>query len=95
MHELAHIICEHQPDRQLELNGIGLPLRDHDPEHEAEAEWLGACLQIPREGLLWALRKGMKPSEIAEHYKASLKMTNYRIGITGAKIQIERARRYY
>lgn len=95
MHEIAHILCEHEPNIPLELNGMNLLLRDHNAEHEAEAEWLGGCLQLPREGLIWALKKGMSSNAIADNYGASLKMTNYRIGKSGAKIQVDRGRKYY
>ncbi len=95
MHEIAHILCEHKPSVPLHLNGMSVLLRDHNPEHEAEAEWLGGCLQLPREGLIWALKQGMTNKDIADNYKASLPMTNYRIGKSGAKIQVERAKKYY
>lgn len=95
MHEIAHILCEHEPSVPLEQNGINLLLRDHNSEHEEEAEWLGGCLQLPREGLIWALKQGMSSKDIAENYRASLTMTNYRIGKSGAKIQVDRGRKYY
>ncbi len=95
MHEIAHILCEHEPNVPLGLNGMSLLLRDHNAEHEAEAEWLGGCLQLPREGLIWALKKGMTNRDIADNYQASLTMTNYRIGKSGAKIQVDRAKKYY
>lgn len=95
MHEISHIICGHEPTIPIEIGNLNLFMRDHNPEHEAEAEWLGACLQLPREGLLWALKRGWSANEIANNYGASLSMTNYRIGITGVKYQIERSRKYY
>ncbi len=95
MHEIAHILCKHEPSVPLKSNGLNLLLRDHNPEHEAEAEWLGGCLQLPREGLIWALKQGMSSEEIAENYGASLPMTNYRIGKSGAKIQVNRGKAYY
>ena len=95
MHEIAHILCGHEPKIPLETHGINLPLRDYNAEHEAEAEWLGGCLQLPREGLIWALKNGMSVEEIAKNYHASLKMTKYRIGKSGAKIQVDRGRKYY
>ncbi len=94
MHEIAHILCGHEPNVPLERFGINLLLRDYNLEHEAEAEWLGGCLQLPREGLVWAIKGGMSSKDIAENYRASLKMTNYRIGKSGAKIQVDRARKF-
>lgn len=89
MHELAHIICNHEivvPD------GIVLPsyMRYYDKSQEAEAEYLGAALQLPRECLVWALTKGnMSKREISTNYSASLQMVNYRINTTGIRNQIK------
>lgn len=95
MHELAHIICGHKID-QAKLNlGLSGFLRDYNEEQENEAEWLGACLQLPRPALLWALKKRMSQQEIADYFNASLEMTRYRINITGVKSQIHYTKQYY
>jgi Zn-dependent peptidase ImmA (M78 family) len=63
-------------------------MRDYDKQQEEEANYLGSALQITREGLLWALKKRMEISEIAEHYNASPSMVTLRINSTGVKKQL-------
>ncbi|MBL1232569.1 MAG: ImmA/IrrE family metallo-endopeptidase [Flavobacteriales bacterium] len=88
MHELAHIICEHKIPIEKINTGLTGFLRNHDQEQEDEAEWFGACLQLPRPALLWALKQRMTEEQIAEHFNASKQMVRYRIGITGVKKQL-------
>lgn len=61
-----------------------------DAAQEAEAAYLGGCLQIPREGLLWALRRHMSTAEIARHFGASELMVRYRRNVTGVDRQVAR-----
>ena len=91
MHEIAHIICKHAAVNS-EINGS---LRSYDKEQEEEARYMGACLQITRVGLLWALRRGMTREQIAKHFLASIDLVRYRQNVPGADKQIarERARR--
>ncbi len=42
MHEIAHILCKHEPSYLLHSK------RSYGPQEE-EAQWLGACLQLPRD----------------------------------------------
>lgn len=89
MHELAHIICEHEI---VVPEGVVLPsyMRYYDKTQEAEAEYLGSALQLPRECLVWALTTGnMSKNEISTNYSASLQMVNYRINTTGIRKQIK------
>ena len=89
MHELAHIICEHDiiiPEDHV------LPdyMRYYNKYQEAEAKYLGSCLQLSRDCLLWALTKrGMNKTEISEYYVASLQMVNFRINLTGLSKQLK------
>ena len=77
MHELAHLILEH-PLECIYFAPDGTFTRDFDSTVEAEAAYLGSCLQIPRRGLLWALQKGMSDKEVAHHFGASLEMVHWR-----------------
>ena len=96
MHEMAHIICEHDPIGFKTLPGFPFPFREYRMEDEKEAEWFGACLQIPRDGLLWVMRQGMRTNEkIAEHFVASLEMVRFRRNKTGVDHQLQRARQKY
>lgn len=92
MHEMAHVLCEHKVDPEIKETGLAGLLRHHNQEQENEANWFGGCLQLPREALIWALKKNMTNTEIALYYKASEEMVKYRIGVTGVKIQISRMR---
>ena len=77
MHEIAHLLLEHPLERvylaQDDRNG-----RAFNPRIEAEAAYLGSCLQIPRRGLYWAVQKGMTDEEIALHFGASRALVRWR-----------------
>lgn len=77
MHELSHLILNHPPER-IYFATDGTFTRDFDPKKEAEAAYLGSCLQIPRRGLLWAVQMKMNSEEIANHFGASLEMVHWR-----------------
>lgn len=79
MHELAHVILEHQP---IQIN-TSLWKREYRQKDEAEATYLGGCLQIPKRGLDWCLQKKMTNDQIANHFGASLEMVQYRRNMTG------------
>lgn len=93
MHEVAHILCGHEVSEERKSTGLSGFLRNHDEEQENEAEWLGACLQLPRPALLWALKRRMKLDQIAEHFSASVEMVRYRINVTGVKKQLSYMRK--
>lgn len=76
MHEVAHVLCGHKGDC-LQLNA-DISLRVHNEDHEQEAKWLGATLQIPEDGIFRHVRAGRSSAEIAEIYGASLPMVTYR-----------------
>lgn len=90
MHELAHIICTHPRTRIVSIPGVPFPMREYHPDHEEEAIWLGACLQLPRDGLLWARRQGMDTEQIASYYGASREQVRYRLNTTGVEQQLRR-----
>lgn len=88
MHELAHIICEHKIPEEKNKLGLSGFLRNHDQEQEDEAEWFGSSMQLPREALLWSLKRRMSNNEISIYYNASIEMVRYRINISGVKRQL-------
>jgi hypothetical protein len=63
-------------------------MREFDKQQEEEASYLGSALQIPREGLIWALKKGMDLEAVADHFKASTAMVSHRVNTTGVKRQL-------
>ena len=92
MHELAHIICDHQEPAVQRAIPIPSILRNYDRVAEEEAAYLGGCLHIPREALLHCLKMKMSEAQIAEKYAASLDMVRYRIKVTGVQFQSDRWR---
>jgi IrrE N-terminal-like domain len=92
MHELAHAACDHQLEGlESALAGCVLPLRKYNDVQEAEAECLGAILQLPQKALFHyhhILKK--TPDEISEAFNASKKMVNFRLSTSGVtKIKLK------
>ncbi|WP_427157235.1 ImmA/IrrE family metallo-endopeptidase [Aliinostoc sp. HNIBRCY26] len=83
MHEFGHLLLRHKIVR-FDPN-TELPLRRQSDEDEAT--YLGGCLQIPRRGLLWAVQRQMKQTEIAIHFHASEEMVRFRSNFTGVNIR--------
>lgn len=92
MHELAHILCEHEPSKLVQIDPSIPVLRTFDPVQEDEAIWLGGCLQLPRPALLWAIRRGMDNTAIEKHFCASDDIVRYRRQITGVDRQLSSQR---
>ncbi len=90
-HELAHIILNHtSDDTQWSPEGV-LFRNSFDEEQEDEANWLAACLLLPRQGLLQAYRRQPRPDELARHFGVSQKLVNWRLRMTGITRQARRA----
>lgn len=85
MHEIAHAICEHElKELETVLMGCVIPLRNYDSEQEAEAECLGACLQLPQKALFhYYYIKKKTTEEISQIFNASKKMVEYRLRLSG------------
>ena len=90
MHEISHIVCKHEPSKFMAFNNMAFSLRTCDAEQEEEADWLCGCLKLPRDGLLWAVRRKMSNSKIADHFVTSLEMVQWRRNKTGVDRQLKR-----
>ncbi len=91
MHELAHIELRHAPAR-VEVSETGLLLlSDYSDEQEQEADWLGAALLLPRDGLVRFRSGGKSTIEIANHYGVSEPLCEWRLRMTGVEVQMRRA----
>lgn len=90
-HELAHLLLEHTV-RNVETVG-NFKFLTCDSEQEEEADWLGACLLLPRPILYAAAHKGLGPAEIAERYNTSESMARFRLNMSGVLMQVARQRR--
>ena len=91
MHEIAHVLCNHNPGGIIQPPGFPFPMRTFNREQEDEATWLGGCLQLPRTCLLWGVSKGLRDDEIASHFGASVPLVLYRRRVTGVDRQLSRA----
>ena len=93
MHELAHIELRHSPARvEVSLTGM-LLLSDYSDEQEQEADWFGAALLVPRDGLMKLRAARKTPTEIAAHFGVSEALCQWRIHSTGVDTQLRRAHR--
>ena len=93
MHELAHIELRHSPAR-VEVSESGLLLlSDYSDEQEQEADWFGAALLLPREGLVRLRAARKSPAEIAAHYGVSEALCQWRLRTTGVETQMRRSHR--
>lgn len=87
MHEIAHILCNHEIPEQYKNMSLPFAMPYHNDQQEAEAAYLGAALQLSKPCLFWALKRDMTYSNMAEHYNASVEMVKYRINISGVGFQ--------
>jgi hypothetical protein len=71
----------------MPLNDLCLP---EAVRRERRSEWLGGCLQIPRETILYLVRRGYDNPAIAEQFEASEDMARFRRNMTGVDRQIAR-----
>jgi Zn-dependent peptidase ImmA (M78 family) len=85
-HEISHCLLEHPPGPLVSAEGC----RYWDPQLEAEAEWLGAALLVPRDGGLRLAKRGWDIGTIADHYNVSETLCRWRLQQTGVLKQIER-----
>lgn len=93
MHELAHIELRHSPAR-VEVSESGLLLlSDYSDEQEQEADWLGAALLLPREGLVRLRATRKSAAEIAAYYGVSEALCQWRLRTTGVETQMRRSHR--
>lgn len=88
MHEMAHVILNHEPAR-IDVSPDGLMLMDnYDPSQEAEADWLSAALLLPREALLQQLRAGNTIDQAASFFGVSVELARMRRDRTGIARQL-------
>lgn len=90
MHEVAHFVLNHVPVR-VDVSPTGLLLlSDYSDEQEAEADWLGAALLVPRDALLAKRRSGGSVSHIAHDFGVSEQLCRWRLRMTGIDRQLGR-----
>lgn len=90
MHEFAHILCKHPPQKVVVGGLFPFPIREYDTEQEEEADWLGATLKLPREALMRAIQQGFSDERLAEEFKCSVPLARMRKNRSGVKVQLDR-----
>lgn len=86
MHELAHLLLEHEPGNVF-FGANGLALRTHNKDQEDEARWLSACLLLNRECLFLIRRKGWTTEQACAHFGVSGEMLSFRQQTSGVDRQ--------
>jgi Zn-dependent peptidase ImmA (M78 family) len=94
MHELAHLLLEHVPSQVYIDPKTRVALRHHDKEQEEQANWLAACLLLPRAALLRIKQVNLSDSDVCARYVVSLDMLRFRMGTSGVNLQYQRRQRY-
>lgn len=90
-HELSHVMLKHELSEIREVDG--LPFRTCKPDEEEQATAFGGTLLLPRDVLLAAARRGLKPEGIAAAFNTSVDMARFRYNTTGVQRQIAAGRR--
>lgn len=90
MHEIAHLVLEHEPAR-VDMTAAKLMILDtYDKTQEAEADWLAGALLVPRDGLLKVASEDPRDEYAAERFDVSVPMLKMRRQRTGIDIQLRR-----
>jgi hypothetical protein len=85
-HELAHVILEHEAAPAIGVGGC----RHWDGRQEAEADWLGSTLLVPRAGALaWMLQSDDVDSG-ARNFGVSVELFRWRINHTGVVREVQK-----
>jgi Zn-dependent peptidase ImmA (M78 family) len=89
-HELSHCILCHRPQVLFSSEGC----RDWDEELEAEADYLGGAILLPREAALVFAKRGWDIARIASHCGISISLARKRTNETGVYHHLERLRNW-
>jgi IrrE N-terminal-like domain len=85
-HELSHLILEHEAAPAIGIGGC----RHWDGAQEAEADWLGATMLVPRDSALeWMLQDGDFEGG-ARNFGVSVELFRWRVNHTGVVRQLAR-----
>lgn len=93
MHELSHIMLGHELVSAGTTDDGHLVPSNYDASQEAEADWLGGTLLLPRPALLWMRQEGMNADAATEHFQVSTDMLNWRTRMTGVDHQLRNSKK--
>jgi IrrE N-terminal-like domain len=88
-HELAHVILEHDAAPAIGVGGC----RHWDGRQEAEADWLGSALLVPRAGALEWMLESDDLDAGASNFGVSVELFRWRVNHTGVLRQVEKLKR--
>jgi hypothetical protein len=88
-HELAHVILEHEAAPAIGVGGC----RHWDGVEEAEADWLGSALLVPRAGALAWMLESDDIDAGARNFGVSVELFRWRINHTGVVRQADKEKR--
>ncbi len=93
MHELSHVILNHEPSQVILSVDGEIAMRTYDAKQEDEANWFGWTLLLPRPALTYCVQRRLTTSQIAEEYEVSEQLVKFRRGMTGVDRQTHGRRR--
>jgi IrrE N-terminal-like domain len=85
-HELAHVILEHEAAPAIGVGGC----RHWDGRQEAEADWLGGTLLVPRAGALAWMLQSDDVGAGARNFGVSVELFRWRINHTGVVREVQK-----
>jgi Zn-dependent peptidase ImmA (M78 family) len=88
-HELAHVILEHEAAPAIGVGGC----RHWDGRQEAEADWLGSTLLVPRAGALAWMLQSDDVEAGARNFGVSVELFRWRINHTGVVREAQKVMR--
>jgi uncharacterized protein DUF955 len=87
-HELSHLILEHEAAPAIGFGGC----RHWDGVQEAEADWLGAAMLVPRDSALEWIRQNDSLEDGAQNFGVSVELFRWRVNHTGVVRQVAAGR---
>lgn len=87
MHEMAHLILNHEPSAMFFVGNGDVALRTYNPSAEEEAGWLAGALLVPRVALVHLRRRRVALDKACEMYQVSRRMMDFRMNVTGVSRQ--------
>ena len=75
-----------------EIVSAGMGCRNCDQQQESEADFLARCVLITNEAARRIVMSGMSLDEAKEDYGVSHQMLQYRLNVSGVRVQHQRGR---
>ena len=90
MHELSHVILDHEPTQLILSEAADVAMRSFDAKQEDEANWLGWTMLLPRLTLIHCAHRRLSLANIASEYEVSVTLVAFRQRVTGVDLQTRR-----